>query len=125
MYCIVDMSNPKTGIKNIVAIVALVSYLLVGAVGFWTTLGQFFQYGTRPWVITKSSAPTPPASKVVWTQQKHYPSSARDDLQTPALVSQKTNFHWQGFFVVAVVQLFAATTDAYSRPFAPRAPPLA
>jgi hypothetical protein len=110
-------------LKHIVAIGTLVSYLLVGAIGFWSALEQIFQFGTHPWVITKGKLPTPGPTKVIWTQQKHYPSSARDDVFVAATVSDLTPSHLQPTFIIVSIQHFGECSSSCSRPYSPRSPP--
>ncbi len=117
------MTIERIRIKHIVAVVALISYVLVGAIGFWNTIDQFFQHGTQPWVINKGQAPLPSSSRVVWTQQKHYPSTARDDIQTPAVVSEGTYHYWQNFSTAAISEPLDAAAVGFSQQYTPRAPP--
>ncbi len=124
VYCIVDMNIVRTSVRNIITVVALDSYMLVGAVGFWNTVDQFFLHGTHPWVIKKGKPPSPSPCKVVWTQQKHYPSTTNNDVQTPAVIAQGTCDHWKNSFEVAITRPLMVTATGFSLLSTPRAPPL-
>ncbi len=118
------MGSVRDKFNKTVAAATLASYLLVGAVGFWNTLDQFFQYGTNPWVFKNWKSTTPSPSRVVWTQQKHYPSTAKDEVQAPAVVSHQPDDVWQESFVVAPGPSITEKASGFSHQHIPRAPPL-
>jgi hypothetical protein len=110
-------------IRNIVALVVVVSYVLVGAIGFWDVLGQMFHSGTHPTIITKGNPPGSQQPKVVWTQQKHYPSSSKDNVPTPALVSDRPAHHFQEFSFAVSPPFVILSSSFHPHEDSPRAPP--
>jgi hypothetical protein len=110
-------------IQHIVALVVVVSYVLVGAIGFWDVLGQMFYSGTHPTIITKGNPPGPSQPKVVWTQQKHYPSSSKDNVPTPALVSARPAHHFEEFSFVTSGPFVNLSSSFHPHEDSPRAPP--
>ena len=110
-------------LQHIVALIVVVSYVLVGAIGFWDVLGQMFYSGTHPTIITRGNPPAPPLPKVVWTQQKHYPSLSKDNVPTPALVSARPVHHFQQFSLVASVPFVFQSFSFHPHEDSPRAPP--
>ncbi len=109
--------------QHIVVFVVAVSYVLVGAIGFWDVLGQVFNFATHHPIIARGKPPAPQQSKVVWTQQKHYPSSSKDNVSTPALVSARPVHHVQEFSFVASAPFVFQSSSFHPQQYSPRAPP--
>lgn len=113
----------RTRLNHIIAVGTLVSYILVGAVGFWGTLGQAFLGGTNPYVLTKSKSPATPAAKIVWTQKKHFPSTSRDDVPAPAVLAAGSYRPLPGSIeLVAAARTFVPSFDV-DETHSPRSPP--
>ena len=109
--------------NHIVAVIALTSYLAMGAISLWHALDHAFRFGTRPYVLTKCKAPTPPFVKAVWTQPKHYPSSARDQAPTYATVTERPTWNRQVSFLAANTRFVARCSSFDLQEESPRAPP--
>jgi len=109
--------------QHSITILVLAIYVVVGIGYSWNVFDHVFRFGRRPYILTKSKAPSPPIVKVVWTQQKHYPSSPKDDIPAPAIVSDGTNHHCPESFVVAGLGIVVAIPPLDLQDQSPRAPP--
>jgi hypothetical protein len=109
--------------QHIVATLVLVCHVLVGGIGFWDVLGHVFYSGTHPTIITKGIPPSPSEPKIVWTQQKHYSSSPKENVSTPALVSARPVHHFEEFSFVASAPFVILPSSFRPHEDSPRAPP--
>lgn len=109
--------------RNTVTVSVLTAYILVGAVGFWGTLSKMFLFGEHPWKISQNRIPTPPPLKVVWTQQKHYPSPQQDNVPLPAILTLDNIRSHSESFVARWTGSVPERTSDFLQSRSPRAPP--
>jgi hypothetical protein len=110
-------------IQHIVAPFILVCYILVGAIGFWGVLNEALAFGTQGTFVSKSGPPSPQPVKVVWTQQKHFPSSSNDNIPVPALACNSPFHQFEESWLAAASPFVVQRSSFHPHENSPRAPP--